>query len=100
MWDPNWVDMFGKIFSTHQSTSFLLTRRFAEICNATVVMNTKDYYEKVHALLDEEDSYSVLKKDPTNATERKLLSILKDLQKKRRLVKFFIRLYTTIGRLQ
>ena len=46
-------------------------------------MNTKDYYEKVHALLDEEDSYSVLKKDPTKATEKKLLSILRLAKKKK-----------------
>ena len=52
-------------------------------------MNTKDYYEKVHALLDEEDSYSVLKKDPTKATERKLLSILEDLHKEKKISDVF-----------
>ena len=35
--------------------------------NATVIMNTTDYEEKVRELLNDEDSYAAIKKDPTHA---------------------------------
>ena len=49
--------------------------------NATVVMDTKDYDKKGKTLLQDEDSYSRLDSDPTRATERKLLSLLRSLKK-------------------
>ena len=49
--------------------------------NATVILDTDDYDKKVHELLDDRQSYVVLKKDPTKTTERKLLAVLRDLRK-------------------
>ena len=49
--------------------------------NATVVIDTKDYDKKAKTLLQDEDSYSRLDSDPTRATERKLLSLLRSLKK-------------------
>ena len=37
--------------------------------------------KKAHDLLDKKESYFVLKKDPTGAMERKLLSILRELRR-------------------
>ena len=48
--------------------------------NATVVLDADDYESKAHDLLDDTTSYQVLKKDPTQATERKLLTRLRDLR--------------------
>ena len=63
-------------------------------------MNAEVYNEKVHELLDQEPSCSELKKVPTKATERKLLLVLKDLHKEKKISDVFLRPYTTIGRLQ
>ena len=43
--------------------------------NATVILNATDYDSKVQALLDDRASYAILKKDPTRASERNLLSL-------------------------
>ena len=53
--------------------------------NATVVLNADDYDSKVHALLDDRQSYAVLPKDPTRKTERNLLSLLRDLRKREKI---------------
>ena len=44
-------------------------------------MDTKDYDKKAKTLLQDEDSYSRLDSDPTRATGRKLLSLLRSLKK-------------------
>ena len=44
--------------------------------NCTVVMDRKDYDEKVKELLGDESTYKVLKKDPTKKTERDMNGIL------------------------
>ena len=44
--------------------------------NCTVVMDRKDYHEKVKELLGDESTYKVLKKDPTKKTERDMNGIL------------------------
>ena len=48
--------------------------------NATVLMNAVDYDAKVHDLLDDAESYDLLKSDPTRATERNLLSSLRSMR--------------------
>ena len=55
--------------------------------NATVILDAKDYDAKVHALLDDQKSYSLLKKDPTKSTERKFLDVIRDLKKKKKIVR-------------
>ena len=50
--------------------------------NATVVLDAMDYDSKVHDLIDDTKSYRILKKDPTRATERKLLTLLRDLRRR------------------
>ena len=44
--------------------------------NCTVVMDRKDYDDKVKELLGDESTYKVLKKDPTKKTERDMNGIL------------------------
>ena len=44
--------------------------------NCTVIMDRKDYDEKVKELLGEESTYKFLKKDPTKKTERDMNGIL------------------------
>ena len=44
--------------------------------NCTVIMDRKDYDEKVKGLLGDESTYKVLKKDPTKKTERDMNGIL------------------------
>jgi len=44
--------------------------------NATVILNTTDYKQKINTLL-EDSSYSRLTKDPTESTERKATKLLK-----------------------
>ena len=56
---------------------------------ATVVMNAEDYNRKVHDLLDDRKCYEILRKDPTKATERKLLKLLRDLKKSQRITEAF-----------
>lgn len=48
--------------------------------NATVVLDKKEYTEKMHDLL-QDDSYKLLKKDPTSKLERKIDTTLKQLEK-------------------
>ena len=48
---------------------------------ATVILDEEDYEAKVHDLLDDGKSYSVLKKDPTRTTEKKILILLRDMRK-------------------
>ena len=44
---------------------------------ATVVMNTKDYKRKILDLLQDQNTYEPLKKDPTNNYKTKLIAILR-----------------------
>jgi hypothetical protein len=53
-----------------------LTILKADKGNATVVLNTTDYKQKIYALL-EDPAYRRLTKDPTNSTERKTSLLLK-----------------------
>ena len=48
---------------------------------ATVVINTSDYKEKLHKLLDDRSVYEVLKKDPTTSYKNKLINTLKSWKK-------------------
>ena len=47
----------------------------------TVVMDKTDYYDKMDALVNDKQTYQVLKRDPTPALQRKLNSKLLDLKK-------------------
>ena len=47
----------------------------------TVVMNKTDYYDKIDAIVNDKQTYQVLKRDPTPALQRKLNSKLFDLKK-------------------
>ena len=49
--------------------------------NATVVLDALEYDAKVNELLDDRTSYDRFKKDPTRATERKFLDVIRDLKK-------------------
>ena len=52
--------------------------------NATIVLDAADYDAKVHELLDDCTFYDRLKKDPTRATDRKFLDVIRDLKKGRK----------------
>ena len=47
----------------------------------TVVMDKTDYYDKMDALVNDKQTYQILKRDPTPALQRKLNSKLLDLKK-------------------
>ena len=47
----------------------------------TVFMDKTDYYDKMDALVNDKQTYQVLKRDPTRALQRKLNSKLLDLKK-------------------
>ena len=47
----------------------------------TVVMDKTDYYDKMDVLVNDKQTYQVLKRDPTPALQRKLNSKLLDLKK-------------------
>ena len=49
--------------------------------NATVIMDTAKYEKKIEDLLDD-PIYKKVKKDPTPATERKVLGVIRELEKK------------------
>ena len=49
--------------------------------NATVVMSTEAYQTKACKLLNDQTAYTVLAKDPTRTSERKLLTMLRTLKK-------------------
>ena len=49
--------------------------------NCTVVMDRKDYDEKVQEILNDQKTYKVLDKDPTQQTERKLNEKLANLKR-------------------
>ena len=46
----------------------------------TVVMDKTDYYDKMDALVNDKQTFQVLKRDPTPALQRKLNSKLLDLK--------------------
>lgn len=45
--------------------------------NATVVLNTEDYHQKVHELL-EDNTYKSIRKNPTKSIERKIATAIKN----------------------
>ena len=47
---------------------------------STVVLNKDNYEEKVHKMLQDEETYKVFKSDPTPTYKRKLISILTRLR--------------------
>ena len=47
---------------------------------AMVIMDQEDYTNKALTLLQDTNTYKVLKKDPTNQIKNKLISILKDIK--------------------
>ena len=53
--------------------------------NATVVLDSTEYDKKVKELLGDKTLYSILKDDPTRTTDRKLLNLLRDLQKNKQI---------------
>ena len=53
----------------------------ADKANATVVMSTEAYQTKARKLLNDQTAYTVLAKDPTRTSERKLLTMLRTLKK-------------------
>ena len=57
--------------------------------NATVILDAADYDKKVHDLLDDEHSYTILRKEPTKTTERKLLALLRNLRKQGKINEVF-----------
>ena len=52
-------------------------------------LNAADYDRKVHDLLNDDNSYSVLTKDPTRSTERAFLSLLRNLRKEEKITENF-----------
>ena len=53
--------------------------------NATVLMEKEDYNKKVLQLLDDKKSYLILERDPTRTTERNLLTLLRKLNKDKKM---------------
>ena len=47
---------------------------------AMVIMNQQDYTNKAQTLLQDTNTYKVLKKDPTSQLKNKLISLLKDIK--------------------
>ena len=47
----------------------------------TVVMDNKDYTDKMHSLVNDKQTYEPLKRDPTPALQRRLNGKLRDLKK-------------------
>lgn len=48
-------------------------------------LDTDDYMVKPHKLLDDCKSYTLLEKDPTQQTERRLLTLLRKLKKDKKI---------------
>ena len=47
---------------------------------AMVIMDNEDYTNKAQALLQDTNTYKVLKKDPTSQLKNKLTTLLKDIK--------------------
>ena len=47
---------------------------------AMVIMDQQDYTNKANILLQDTNTYKVLKKDPTNSLKNKLITTLKDIK--------------------
>ena len=63
---------------------------------ATVVMNTKDYKDKILDLLQDKDTYELLKKDPTNGFKTKLINMLRKWKNDKAITdKLYYKLYPT-----
>jgi len=45
--------------------------------NITVALNKNDYHKKMELLLEDNNTYSLIKKDPSNSIEKKLNGIIK-----------------------
>ena len=57
--------------------------------NATFILDTEDYDTKVQDLLNDRQSYIILKKDPTKTVERNVLRIIRDLRKEKKISEAF-----------
>ena len=57
--------------------------------NATVVLNAVNYDRKAHDLLDDDNFYAVLTKDPSRLTERASLSLLRNVRKEGQVMEEF-----------
>ena len=67
-----------KRLKTDENISVILP---ADKGRVTVVMDKTDYYDKMDVLVNDKQTYQVLKRDPTPALQRKLNSKLLDLKK-------------------
>ena len=47
---------------------------------AMVIMDQEDYTNKAQTLLQDTNTYYILKKDPTSQLKNKLISLLKDIK--------------------
>ena len=47
---------------------------------AMVIMDKEDYTNKAQALLQDNNTYKLLKKDPTSYLKNKLITLLKDIK--------------------
>ena len=62
---------------------------YADKGNATVVLNAADYGRKAPDLLDDDNSYAILTKNPSRSTERAFLSLLRNLRKEGKMTEEF-----------
>uniref|UniRef100_A0A3P9MND8 Uncharacterized protein n=1 Tax=Oryzias latipes TaxID=8090 RepID=A0A3P9MND8_ORYLA len=53
----------------------------------TVIMDTEQYEKQMNEMLQDRNTYEVLKRDPTEAKKRKLKTILKQLQEEKKIDK-------------
>uniref|UniRef100_A0A3P9MD15 Uncharacterized protein n=1 Tax=Oryzias latipes TaxID=8090 RepID=A0A3P9MD15_ORYLA len=51
----------------------------------TVIMDTEQYEKQMNEMLQDRNTYEVLKRDPTEAKKRKLKTILKQLQEEKKI---------------
>uniref|UniRef100_A0A3B3H8Z3 Uncharacterized protein n=1 Tax=Oryzias latipes TaxID=8090 RepID=A0A3B3H8Z3_ORYLA len=53
----------------------------------TVIMDTEQYEKQMNEMLQDRNTYEVLKRDPTEAKKRKLKTVLKQLQEEKKIDK-------------
>ena len=62
---------------------------------ATVILDRSEYKQKISKLLEDKDTYEILKKDPTNAYKTKLVNILRKWRGKSISDSLYFRIYPT-----
>lgn len=77
---PNFNKLFHKARLFLKSNPDLVVTR-ADKGNVTVIMDKLSYLEKISSLLDDEDTYSTLSKNPTESIQRKLNDLLSEIGK-------------------